>query len=148
MDLVRLDDQGRLFLSPDVDDWDLLMAEGISAVIDMDGGIDVGMPEIPNQILYVYFPFSDALLPDLAKLHAIAQLGATIINSGHKLLSHCGLGFNRSALMAGLILRYLGLSGAESLDLLRRRRPGALYNQCYADYLLSCDLESSAFSGK
>jgi hypothetical protein len=97
MDLVQLDDKGRLFLSPDVDDWDLLKAAGISAIIDMDGGIDVGMPETPNHIVYVYFPFSDAHLPELSKLHAVAQLGAALIKSNHKLLSHCVLGFNRSA---------------------------------------------------
>jgi hypothetical protein len=43
--------------------------------------------------------------------------------------------------MAGLILRYMGMTGTETLELLRRQRPGALYNQCYADYVLSCDLE-------
>jgi hypothetical protein len=39
--------------------------------------------------------------------------------------------------MAGLILVYLGMSGAEALALLRSKRPGALYNEIFADYLAS-----------
>jgi len=48
-------------------------------------------------------------------------------------LAH-GLGFNRSALLAGLILNQLGMSGCQAVERLRVRRPGALFNECVASY--------------
>jgi protein-tyrosine phosphatase len=47
------------------------------------------------------------------------------------------MGFNRSALLAGLILVYMGFEGSRAVELLRSRRPGALFNQVFADYLRS-----------
>jgi len=52
-------------------------------------------------------------------------------------LSHCGMGFNRSALVAGLILHELGMPGPEVVARLRDRRPGALFNETFAAYLES-----------
>jgi protein-tyrosine phosphatase len=45
------------------------------------------------------------------------------------------MGFNRSALLAGLILTELGMSGADAVNRLRERRPGALFNERFAAYL-------------
>jgi hypothetical protein len=42
--------------------------------------------------------------------------------------SMCQHGMNRSGLIAGLLLRELGLSGPEALELIRERRRGALSN--------------------
>ena len=47
------------------------------------------------------------------------------------------MGFNRSALMAGLILTKLGYDGPAAVARLRERRPGALYNERFAEYLSS-----------
>ena len=58
---------------------------------------------IPNHMFYVYFPIFDEGLPDLKKLHAVARLGARLVANGEKVLAHCGMGFNRSALVAGLV---------------------------------------------
>lgn len=138
MDLIVLDYARRLFLSPAIDDWSAVAAAGISTVIDLEGGVDHGVPTVANHLLYLYFPFEDAALPDLVKLHAVARLGAHLVTEGHTVLSHCGLGFNRSALVAGLILTYLGWSGADAVALLRLRRPGALFNETFADYLQAC----------
>jgi protein-tyrosine phosphatase len=52
-------------------------------------------------------------------------------------LSHCTSGFNRSALVAGLVLTELGMPGSAALARIRERRPGALYNQMFAQYLAS-----------
>jgi len=139
MDIVRLDEDGLLYLSPDIDDWTPLEDLRISAVIDMDGDLDIGVPTVPNHMLYIYFPIFDEDLPDLEKLHAVARMGAGLIKSGHKLLSHCGMGFNRSALMAGLIMIYLGRTGPDAVELIRQRRPGALFNENFASYLMSLD---------
>ena len=104
MDIVQLDEKNLLFLSPDIDDWHPLEQSGISVIIDLDGDLDIGVPTLPNHVLYIYFPIYDENLPDLDKLHAVARLGATLVERGHKVLTHCRMGFNRSALVAGLIL--------------------------------------------
>jgi protein-tyrosine phosphatase len=59
-------------------------------------------------------------------------------------LSHCSGGFNRSGLVAGLILNELGVSGAEALARIRARRPGALFNETFADYLASLDADQTS----
>ena len=82
MDLYPVDDRELLFISPDVDDWQPLQAAGITAVIDLDGGLDVGVPTMPNQMIYVYFPINDADPPDCAKLNAVGQLGAALVKAG------------------------------------------------------------------
>ncbi|HEX4965318.1 MAG TPA: dual specificity protein phosphatase [Thermoanaerobaculia bacterium] len=137
MDVFCLDNAGCLFLSPRIEDWSALEDRGITVVIDLDGDIDTGIPTMPNHILYLYFPIFDEDLPDLVKLHGVARLGAHLVQNGHKVLSHCGMGFNRSALMAGLILNYLGMEGPEVVGHLRSKRPGALFNEVFANYLVS-----------
>ena len=137
MDVFCLDDAGCLFLSPKIEDWSTLDEHGITVIIDLEGDLDHGVPTIPNHILYLYFPIYDEELPDLPKLHAVARLGASLVESGHKVLSHCGMGFNRSALVAGLILNYLGMPAKETVPHLRRKRPGALFNLTFAEYLLA-----------
>jgi protein-tyrosine phosphatase len=62
-------------------------------------------------------------------------MGASLIASGHCVLAHCGMGVNRSALVAGVILHKLGMSGPEIVTRIRERRQGALFNDCFAAYL-------------
>jgi protein-tyrosine phosphatase len=135
MNLVPVDEQSHLFISPSIDDWKPIEDHGITAVIDLDGNLDLGIPNIPNHLLYVYFPIRDEGLPDLNKLHALAKLGARLVANGEKVLAHCGMGFNRSALVAGLVLTYLGMKGEDAVALLREKRPGALFNENFAAYL-------------
>ena len=144
MDLVQLDERGQLFISPSIDDWRPIEDHGITAVIDLDGDLDLGIPSIPNHMLYIYFPVYDEGLPDLNKLHALARLGAQLVASGEKVLAHCGMGFNRSALVAGLVLTYLGMNGADAVTLLREKRPGALFNENFANYLATLPPHSLA----
>src|SRR5215467_9730400 len=88
-DIVQIDDEGRLFLSAAIEDWQ---------------------------------PILDGELPDLDRLHAVAKLGADLIRRGDRVLAHCGMGLNRSALMAALILRYLGMDGEAAVARCRERR--------------------------
>ena len=132
---VQVDDAGRLFISPVISDWQAVTARGIDTVIDLEGGLDVGVPTVPNEHLYVYFPIFDEELPNLNKLHGIATLCAALVAGEHRVLSHCGMGLNRSALVAGLILHKLGMPGPEVVTRLRARRPGALFNERFASFL-------------
>ena len=132
-----MDDAGLLFISPTITDWRMVERHSVDTVIDLDGALDDGVPTAPNHLLYVYFPILDRDLPNLAKLHAVAALGSTLVRERHCVLSHCGMGFNRSALLAGLILNQLGMSGCQAVERLRVRRPGALFNECVDSYLHS-----------
>lgn len=135
MQLFQVDDAGHLFISPAIRDWRALERHGIDTVIDLEGELDPGVPTLPNQCLYIYFPIGDEDLPSLAKLQSVGRLGASLVQSGHRVLSHCLMGYNRSALVAGLILCELGLTGPQAVARLRERRTGALFNDTFAAYL-------------
>lgn len=137
MTLFQVDDEARLFISPVLEDWSVVAKHGIDVVIDLEGGLDECIPTLPGSCLYVYFPIYDEELPDPARLEAVAMMGAHLIRSGHRVLSHCGMGFNRSALVAGRILHHLGMSGADVVSRLRERRPGALFNDVFAEHLIA-----------
>ena len=139
MELFQVDDEGRLFISPAIDDWNAAACRSIDVVIDLEGGLDTCIPTALDNCVYIYFPISDdnEQLPPLAKLRAIARLGASLISEGHRVLSHCGLGYNRSALVAGMILVERGMPGAVAVERLRARRPGARYNDAFAAFLES-----------
>ena len=134
LELFQVDDESRLFISPAIHEWTPLEAYKVDTVIDLEGGLDHCIPSVPGQCLYLYFPILDEQLPPKAKLHGIAKLGASLVRDGHVVLSHCGMGFNRSALVAGLILHELGMPGKDAVSRLRDRRPGALFNLTFADY--------------
>ena len=137
LDVFQVDDESRLFISPAIQEWAPLQSLKIDTVIDLEGGLDHCIPSMPGECLYVYFPILDEQLPPMAKLRGIAKLGAGLVRDGHVVLSHCGMGFNRSALVAGLILNELGMPGKEVVARLRDRRPGALFNETFAAYLES-----------
>lgn len=137
MELFPIDDAEMLFISPAIEDWSPVLARKIGCVIDLDGEVDHGVPTLPNHMLYVYFPIFDEDLPDLARLDAVAMLGTRLLESGQRVLSHCGMGFNRSALVAGMILVQRGMKGADAVARIRSRRPGALFNETFAAYLES-----------
>ena len=136
-EIVQLDDDAKLFLSGAIENWQPILDKGIDTVIDLEGGVDHGVPTVANQFLYIYLPIQDAQMPDMDRLHAVAKLAAELIRRGDRVLSHCGMGLNRSALMAALILMYNGMDNHTAVDRIRQRRPGALYNPVFADYLLT-----------
>jgi protein-tyrosine phosphatase len=137
MTLVPVNEAATLFISPAIADFSPVLDRGIDVVIDLEGGLDHGVPTVPNHMLYVYFPIYDEDLPNLAKLEGVARLGADLVRSGHRVLSHCGMGFNRSALVAGRILVELGVPGSHAVAHLRAARPGALFNEVFAAHLES-----------
>ena len=135
MTLFQVDDDARLFISPVIEDWTAVAEHAIDVVIDLEGGLDQCIPTKPGSCLYVYFPIFDEALPDPARLDAVAMMGAHLVRTGHRVLSHCGMGYNRSALVAGRILHQLGMPGADVVTRLRERRPGALFNDVFAEHL-------------
>jgi len=137
MSLIQVDDSGFLYISPVIRDWTSLASPGIDTVIDLEGGLDECVPTVPNACLYVYFPIFDEELPDLIRLDAVVMLGTQLVRGGHRVLCHCGMGFNRSALVAGRILHEMGMEGPAVVERLRQRRPGALFNEVFAEHVRS-----------
>jgi len=135
MRLTQVDDDGLLFISPVIREWSIVEQHGIDTVIDLEGGLDECIPTAPESCLYVYLPIYDEELPNRTRLDAVAGLGAHLVKNGHRVLSHCGMGFNRSALVAGLILHRLGMPGPSIVERLRERRPGALFNEVFAEHI-------------
>ncbi len=142
-ELFPIDDDDRLFISPTITNWSLVHDRGIEVIIDLEGDLDQGVSTRPGHLLYIYHHIYDEDLPDLARMQALAMLGAHLIRSGQKVLAHCGMGFNRSALLAGLILTELGVDGGAAVERLRARRPGALFNERFAEYLATVKARSS-----
>jgi hypothetical protein len=134
--LVQVDDEGRLFLSSAILDWEPIHEAGVTVVVDLEGGLDHGVSTQPGHMLYVYFHIYDQDLPPLGRLLAVARLCAQAVAAGDTVLVHCLMGLNRSALVAGMVLRHFGLTGAEAVARLRERRPGALYNDVFAEFLM------------
>jgi protein-tyrosine phosphatase len=133
---VPIDDDERLWLSANYHDWTAVVQEhGLSVVIDLEQDLDRGIPDHPDSVIYVYFPIRDEGLPPLRRLHAVAQLGSDLLRQGERLLVHCEMGLNRSALLAGLILVHGGTSGEAAFERLQIRRPGALFNRHFSEYL-------------
>jgi protein-tyrosine phosphatase len=135
MELFPVNPAGTLLLSGAIDDWGLLKRHGVTTIVDLDGSIDPGLPEVPNEILYVYFPIVDEDLPDLTTLDAVARLVADLAARRHIVLVHCLLGLNRSNLLVGAALTYLGLTGQEAVAHLRSVQPGALFNETFARHV-------------
>jgi protein-tyrosine phosphatase len=130
---------GLLWQSPAIDQWEPAAARKVQAVIDLEGGLDAAIPQNANTVLYVYWPINDApLLPDLMQLNDVAQLGHHLLMQHFPLLVHCGAGINRASLITGVILRKsTALRGPDIVDWVRARRPGALSNGVFEEYLKS-----------
>jgi protein-tyrosine phosphatase len=135
MEIVAVNAGGTLLVSGDIEGWDEVLARGVDTVVDLDGSIDQGLPEIHNRMLYVYYPIFDEALPCLDKLEAVGRLVADLVGTRHVVLVHCRMGFNRSNLVVATALTYLGLSGEEAVAHLQKVRPGALYNETFADHV-------------
>lgn len=64
---TQVDEDGHLFIAPVIHDWAEVERRNIDTVIDLEGGLDLGVPTEPEQILYVYFHIYDDNLPNLDK---------------------------------------------------------------------------------
>src|SRR5258708_477053 len=137
MDLIQIDEAGMLFVSPEIDDWGPIHTSRIQTIIDLDGELDIDVPTAPNDVMYIYFPIYDEELPDLHRLHCVARMAADMIKLNRPVLAHCRMGLNRSPLVAGVTMTYFGYTGADALRLVEERRAGALYNEIFAEYLVT-----------
>jgi hypothetical protein len=135
MEIFGINHAATLLVSGEIDDWDAIRTRRVDAIVDMDGDVDPGLPGVPDAMLYVYYPILDERLPSLEKLDALGRLVADLVEDGHVVLVHCRMGFNRSMLVAATALSYLGWRGSDILAHMRGVRPGALFNERFADHV-------------
>lgn len=94
-----------------------------------------------NRPLHIMFPFLDeAKLPDIGYLKDIAEFGVNQLDNGKKVMVNCNAGRNRSGLMIGQMLRFMGIvniPGEGPVTTIKKAHPEALQNQTFVDYLNS-----------
>jgi hypothetical protein len=114
---------------------ELLDEHGFDAVFDLCGWRrDDGMEDRP----YVFFQLDD--VPSIPDPVAIDDLGAAVaasVRAGRRVVVNCAAGLNRSGLVVGRALIWLGYAPADAIRLVREGRgPWALSNIEFARYLL------------
>lgn len=84
------------------------------------------------------FGFPDAELDEkyLPEIHSIADWVYGEWKQGKRVLTRCQAGWNRSGLVAALVLLQDGFNADEAISLIRERRsPNALCNQHFVNYI-------------
>ncbi|MCX9026411.1 MAG: dual specificity protein phosphatase family protein [Candidatus Methanoperedens sp.] len=131
MEIFQIDEY--LYQSSMIDDVE--KAKMFDVCIDLAGGID---PDASDFKIYMKWTIEDAGLPDLDILKFIASFGYDLAYKKKiKVLVHCQQGLNRASLLNGVILWMKGLKGQGIVDYIRNRRPGALFNQNFVNYLVN-----------
>lgn len=131
MEIFQIDEN--LYQSSMIDDIE--RAKMFDACIDLEGGID---PNSSDFKIYLNWTIEDAGLPDLDILKMVASFGSDLAyKKKMKVLVHCKQGINRASLINGMILWMKGMSGEEIVNYIRSKRPGALFNQNFVNYLVN-----------
>jgi len=113
-----------------------LKSLGVAHVIDLSGHIDI---YADDWISYLYFPFEDIeSLPDVDLLRCVVLYGFDIVRLKDEiLLVHCTMGLNRSALVTGYIMGFLGIPPKTAIEKIREvRGNSALSNKSFEKFLL------------
>jgi len=131
MEIFQIDEN--LYQSSMIDDIE--RAKMFDACIDLEGGID---PNSSDFKIYLNWTIEDAGLPDIDILKLVASFGYGLAyKKKMKVLVHCEQGINRASLINGVILWMKGMSGEEIVNYIRSKRPGALFNQNFVNYLVN-----------
>jgi protein-tyrosine phosphatase len=133
---------GLLWQSGSPVDWETVAAHGIDTVVDVNGDGDRRLEPVEwfrsESILYLFWPLTDGRVPDPHDLDLVVDVVVRRIAAGHRALVHCSAGQNRSGLVSALVVRAVrGVSGAEALAYVDRRRELPLSNTAFAAYLRS-----------
>jgi protein-tyrosine phosphatase len=109
------------------------MPSGFDAVVDCRELGDWSLIGPP----YLHIPMIDG--PVLPK-ECLIEIGISFVYNavlpGLKTLVHCAEGHNRSGLIVGAFLIRCNWEAQDAIDLIRSKRPGALTNQTFVNYLL------------
>jgi hypothetical protein len=102
-------------------------------LIDAAGDMPPAHSEAAGRLLSCVFMDIEATPPSFARLEEVALAGAAALRSGHvaEVYAVCTHGLNRSGLVAGMVLRALGLPAGAAIDRIRVARPGSLANHAF-----------------
>jgi hypothetical protein len=113
---------------------DAMVMDGMarSCVIDTAGEMPAGYREVTGLWLPCVFTDLDSVPPHMERIQATVARVADAIRAANgapdAVYTVCQHGMNRSGLLAGLLLRELGMSGSDAVALIVSKRPGALSN--------------------
>ena len=87
-----------------------------------------------------------AVIEDPDAVHALGQRVADEVLAGRRVVVHCAAGLNRSGLVVGRALIYMGHRPREAVQLIRvARGRHALFNRAFEEFLLlDCSGSSAA----
>ena len=123
-----------LFQGTKIDHAIEIIEHKIDTIIDLEGGIDNLYSFSFNS--YLYWHILDApWLPNIENLWNISRYAFNCWKQEMRVLVHCSMGKNRSGLVNGCILWLDGMIGAEAVKLIQEKRPGALFNPIFKNYL-------------
>lgn len=107
-------------------------------IVDCAGDVPAAYREAGGQWIACVFTDLDAPPPNLATIERHARtLGAALARRNgssaapENVYILCTHGMNRSGLVAGLLLRELGMAGPKAIERIVERRPGALSNVAF-----------------
>lgn len=124
---------GNLYQSGEIVDPSYLDL-GIDTVVDLTSDPDQHLPD-RREFMYVHWPIEDGPMPDEGTVRALARFIRDMLASGRKVLVHCGAGVNRSGMVNARVLIASGEPPARAIEIIRTRRPGALGNGNFLDWL-------------
>jgi predicted protein tyrosine phosphatase len=102
--------------------WPRLVAQGITAVVDLRAEFDDSTAGIAPAH-YLYLPTEDDHAPSLEQLHQGVEFIESEIAQRGQVYVHCGAGVGRAATMAAAYLVSTGLTPAQAWDRIRSVRP-------------------------
>jgi hypothetical protein len=122
---------------------ELLDEHGFDASVDV-GGWDQSVELVGRD--YTFLLLDDVpWIEDADAIHALGRAVADMVASGRRVVVNCAAGMNRSGLIVGRALIFLGYAPREAIRLIRAARgPKALYNRAFEEFLLLDCSDSSA----
>jgi protein-tyrosine phosphatase len=119
---------------------------GAEAYLELAGRMDLWIhcagevepPPAAPRVIWVRLDDSRPIRPEEWRTAcAAAREAALAVAAGRRVLVSCMAGVNRSGLVTGLTLRWLGIPGPQAIALVRRRRhPLVLLNDEYVGLIL------------
>lgn len=92
---------------------------------------------LPPNVMHIQWPIADNKIPDVATLKGLVRFLVDFLRWGDgAILVHCNAGRNRSSLVTAMVMaQYFGFSGKKCIELVRERRPNALANPHFVEFL-------------
>lgn len=89
---------------------------------------------------HAHIPIPDGKIRNMPDVLRARDVALSMVRNGYFTLVHCVAGRNRSGLIGALVVRELfSMSGSEAMEYVRVKRPGAIDNIWFEDFLRSLD---------